>query len=471
ENSTCPLCIKELDLEEQSFKPCPCGYQICLFCWHHIRDNMNARCPACRREYTEEAVVWKPVTAEDSKRVQQQKRRKERERKELESLGRKSFLDVRIVQRNVVYVIGLGPRFAKEDTISILRSGDYFGRYGKISRIQLHKRTPPGVETPILGVYITYVRREDAERAIQAIDGSPSPSGGGEVMRASFGTAKYCMSFLRNTSCTYSNCLDAHEWGEPDDCFTREELTTLKHTIKDTEKRSSASARQTGSAEAVVLPRTASWATRTVQSASSTQTIQLGPPGPVMRSSRATRQPRNTSVTKQTRNESRDKDSRDKDKRRGVTPSTPTAPNNIQPQHLEASQPAPSLGPVTDTHPPEESTLTAPSSPQVTNTVESEPSSAVVSPQLPHSQTANSALVAPPGLAPPPGLFVPTKTIPSISGDASLPKPESTLPGPAESVRLPPGLALPVDQIPQASLRPYHLSRNAQALINDVVAR
>lgn len=109
----------------------------------------------------------------------------------------------------------------------MLRSSEYFGRYGKISRIQLQKRTPPGTEAPIVGLYITYIRREDAEKAIQSIDGSPSPSGGGEVMRASFGTAKYCMSFLRSVNCSNLNCLDAHEWGEPDDCFTREELTTL----------------------------------------------------------------------------------------------------------------------------------------------------------------------------------------------------------------------------------------------------
>lgn len=50
-----------------------------------------------------------------SKRVQQQKRRKEKERKDLDTLGRKSYLDVRIVQRNVVYVVGLGPRYAKEE--------------------------------------------------------------------------------------------------------------------------------------------------------------------------------------------------------------------------------------------------------------------------------------------------------------------------------------------------------------------
>jgi hypothetical protein len=54
-----------------------------------------------------------------SKRVQQQKRRKEKERKDLETLGRKSYLDVRIVQRNVVYVVGLGPRYAKEEVMTV----------------------------------------------------------------------------------------------------------------------------------------------------------------------------------------------------------------------------------------------------------------------------------------------------------------------------------------------------------------
>jgi len=48
-------------------------------------------------------------------RQNQQKKRKERERKELEALGRRHFANVRVVQRNVVYVVGLGPRLAKEE--------------------------------------------------------------------------------------------------------------------------------------------------------------------------------------------------------------------------------------------------------------------------------------------------------------------------------------------------------------------
>lgn len=49
------------------------------------------------------------------KRLTQQKKQRERERKELEALNRKGLANVRVVQRNVVYVVGLGPRFAKEE--------------------------------------------------------------------------------------------------------------------------------------------------------------------------------------------------------------------------------------------------------------------------------------------------------------------------------------------------------------------
>ena len=74
-------------------------------------------------------------------------------------------------------------------------------------------------------------------------------------MRASYGTTKYCIAFLRNVTCTNNGCMDLHDWGDEKDCFTKEDLTTLyvsnvlvlyiqllmaynsKHTMKDTETR------------------------------------------------------------------------------------------------------------------------------------------------------------------------------------------------------------------------------------------
>jgi hypothetical protein len=49
------------------------------------------------------------------RRLAQQKKQRERERKDLDALGRRHLANVRVVQRNVVYVVGIGPRFAKEE--------------------------------------------------------------------------------------------------------------------------------------------------------------------------------------------------------------------------------------------------------------------------------------------------------------------------------------------------------------------
>ncbi|KDN42126.1 hypothetical protein RSAG8_06984, partial [Rhizoctonia solani AG-8 WAC10335] len=253
ENLECPLCLEEMDLSDLHFKPCPCGYQICNFCWHHIKENLNGRCPACRREYTEQPAEFKSVTAEEQKRLNAQKRKRDKERKELEALNRRHLANVRIVQRNLVYVTGLGSRFAKEELLPSLRSSEYFGQYGKVSKILLVKRAATLNRPADVGVYITYHRREDAARAIAAVDGSPSPGGGGQIMRASYGTTKYCMNFLRGVQCTNNSCLDLHEWGDERDCFTKEDLATLKHAMKDSETRTSAP--PIGAA----LPRGASW--------------------------------------------------------------------------------------------------------------------------------------------------------------------------------------------------------------------
>ncbi|CAE6404218.1 unnamed protein product [Rhizoctonia solani] len=269
ENLECPLCLEEMDLSDLHFKPCPCGYQICNFCWHHIKENLNGRCPACRREYTEQPAEFKSVTAEEQKRLNAQKRKRDKERKELEALNRRHLANVRIVQRNLVYVTGLGSRFAKEELLPSLRSSEYFGQYGKVSKILLVKRAETLNRPADVGVYITYHRREDAARAITAVDGSPSPGGGGEIMRASYGTTKYCINFLRGVQCTNNSCLDLHEWGDDRDCFTKEDLATLKHAMKDSETRQApppAPRKRTEDSEATLappmgaaLPRGASW--------------------------------------------------------------------------------------------------------------------------------------------------------------------------------------------------------------------
>jgi CCR4-NOT transcription complex subunit 4 len=49
------------------------------------------------------------------KRLTQQKKQRERERKDLDTLGRRHLANVRVVQRNVAYIVNMNPRFAKEE--------------------------------------------------------------------------------------------------------------------------------------------------------------------------------------------------------------------------------------------------------------------------------------------------------------------------------------------------------------------
>lgn len=135
-----------------------------------------------------------------------------------------------------------------------------------------------GTQESAIGVYVTYVRKEDAARAIVAIDGSKGPDG--KTIRASYGTTKYCTNYLRNLPCTNTICTYLHEPGEEADSFTKEDLSTLRHAAKDTENKSrpvpppasfstTAGLKQeqansglvsVESMEASALPKTASWA-------------------------------------------------------------------------------------------------------------------------------------------------------------------------------------------------------------------
>jgi CCR4-NOT transcription complex subunit 4 len=190
-------------------------------------------------------VEFKPMSQEEIKRLAQAKKQKEREKRELEQMNRKHLANMRVVQKNLVYVVGMDPKLAREELIPTLRSNEYFGQYGRISKILISKRTTAsklvmGTQESSIGVYVTYVRKEDAARAIIAIDGSKGSDG--RTIRASYGTTKYCTTYLRNLPCANPICTYLHEPGEEADSFTKEDLTTLRHAAKDTETRNARAA-------------------------------------------------------------------------------------------------------------------------------------------------------------------------------------------------------------------------------------
>ncbi|KAL3436974.1 hypothetical protein BDV09DRAFT_34137 [Aspergillus tetrazonus] len=229
----CPLCIEEFDLSDKNFKPCPCGYQICQFCYNNIKtQNEEGRCPNCRRVYDESTIQYKVPDADEFKadlalkhRKAAAAKKKEAEKREIEASSRKNLAGVRVVQKNLVYVIGLNPTIRDESQLlQTLRGKDYFGQYGEIEKIVVSKAKPGGNPNQGIGVYVTYAKKSDAATCIAAVDGSGN---GDRILRAQYGTTKYCSSFLRNEQCHNRNCTFLHETGEDSDSYSRQDLSSM----------------------------------------------------------------------------------------------------------------------------------------------------------------------------------------------------------------------------------------------------
>ncbi|XP_019056595.1 PREDICTED: uncharacterized protein LOC104800619 [Tarenaya hassleriana] len=223
---SCPLCDEEMDLTDQHLKPCKCGYQICVWCWHHIieiaeKDETEGRCPACRTPYDKEKVVGMAVKCERLVAEVNMERKKSQKAKPKPSEGRKQLSSVRVIQKNLVYIVGLPLDLADED---LLQHTEYFGQYGKVLKVSM-SRTAAGVVQQFpnntCSVYITYSKEEDAIRCIQSVHGFVLD---GRSLKACFGTTKYCHAWLRNAPCTNPDCLYLHEIGPQEDSFTKDEI-------------------------------------------------------------------------------------------------------------------------------------------------------------------------------------------------------------------------------------------------------
>ncbi|KAB5566823.1 RNA recognition domain-containing protein [Coniochaeta sp. 2T2.1] len=235
DDETCPLCIEELDIQDRNFHPCPCGYQVCQFCFNNIKNNMNGLCPACRRPYDEKTIQWKVVTQEEiaefrakiqnnQKRRAAEQRQKEVQKREAEKDNRKNLVGVRVVQKNLVYVTGLTPTVREDELLKTLRRPEYFGQYGNIQKISISNRKSTDGQPQSLGIYVTFERKEDAARCIQAVNGSQNSD---RVLRAQLGTTKYCSAWLRHETCSNRQCMFLHELGDEEDSYTRQDLSSM----------------------------------------------------------------------------------------------------------------------------------------------------------------------------------------------------------------------------------------------------
>ncbi|RHY21984.1 hypothetical protein DYB25_003708 [Aphanomyces astaci] len=99
--------MEELDLTDKTFDACRCGYQI--------KNEYNALCPACRAPYSELAKSKGNVDREEYRKQKEKIEKKAIAPPKPAPINRKSLVNVRVMQRNLVYVIGLPVHYADDE--------------------------------------------------------------------------------------------------------------------------------------------------------------------------------------------------------------------------------------------------------------------------------------------------------------------------------------------------------------------
>ena len=113
---------------------------------------------------------------------------------------------LRIIKQNLIHVQGLPRSLANTE---ILKSNEYFGQYGKIKNIVLSSKMNSDSNKEVYSVYITYKNKIEASCTILCVD---SLLINGKIIRAFFGTTKYCSYFLENRICQSSKkCAYLHQ--------------------------------------------------------------------------------------------------------------------------------------------------------------------------------------------------------------------------------------------------------------------
>ena len=127
---------------------------------------------------------------------------------------------IRIIKKNLVHIHGLPKNMAKKE---ILKSNEYLGQYGKIINVIIvHKLNSEG-NKKVYSAYITYTNEIEAAYAVLCVDSLLIE---GKIIRAFYGTTKYCRYFLENRKCpNEAKCLFLHHLIDDQDIILDENTT------------------------------------------------------------------------------------------------------------------------------------------------------------------------------------------------------------------------------------------------------
>jgi CCR4-NOT transcription complex subunit 4 len=137
-----------------------------------------------------------------------------------------SLIESRIIQKNLVYIIGLSSNLIKIE--SQLKSYEYFGQYGKIIKLVINKDktyNSNGPYGPSYACYITYSSEAESSLAILSLDNCTIDK---HEIKASYGTTKYCLNFLKNAICKNKDCMYLHKLADEKDIVSREQMNSDK---------------------------------------------------------------------------------------------------------------------------------------------------------------------------------------------------------------------------------------------------
>ncbi|KAF3556947.1 hypothetical protein F2Q69_00016858, partial [Brassica cretica] len=208
---------------------------ICVWCWHQIiemaeKDKTEGRCPACRTPYDKEKIVGMTASCESLVAELNNDRKKSQKaaKPKAASEGRKDLTGVRVIQRNLVYVMSLPFDLADEDRF---QRREYFGQYGKVVKVAMSRTQAGDIQlfpNDSCSVYITYSKEEEAIRCIRSVHQFALD---GRIL-------KYGMFWDHEVlSCVVKKheCLYLHEIGAPEDSFTKDETVSvhMKEIIKE----------------------------------------------------------------------------------------------------------------------------------------------------------------------------------------------------------------------------------------------
>ncbi|ONM28562.1 uncharacterized protein [Zea mays] len=230
-NEKCPLCLNKMDLTDKQLKPCKCGYEICLWCWHRIIDESGGRCPGCRSVYNKDKIletsarnqILKELCA-DKSNYQKEQVKSHKQTSAKVQLGQSEPKDpnsIRVIQRKLVYIVGMPTEFASE---KLLRQKSFLGQYGKIENIIIDN-VGANQQVPDSGrVYVTFAKEVEAIRCIQAVDGY---SLDGRPLKATFGVTRYCHIWLSNKDCYKPNCSYVHYKAPAEEICTKDDVSVV----------------------------------------------------------------------------------------------------------------------------------------------------------------------------------------------------------------------------------------------------